>query len=116
MKIHLSLSRERYESMTCRRHKRRGQELVLGEMTTKKEQITAYIEEYPEYKMREVCSRIFWKDDEDSKRSAFIANMINLIIGTRDNIIIKCCPVNGETPDKTKEIVTFSWIGDAVKR
>ena len=102
--------------MTCRRHKRRGQELVLGEMTTKKEQITAYIEEYPEYKMREVCSRIFWKDDEDSKRSAFIANMINLIIGTRDNIIIKCCPVNGETPDKTKEIVTFSWIGDAVKR
>jgi hypothetical protein len=50
--------------MTCRRHQRKGQELVLGEMTTKKEQITAYIEFYPEYKMREVCSRIFWKDDD----------------------------------------------------
>lgn len=102
--------------MTCRRHQRKGQEFVLGEMTTAKEQITAYIEFYPEYKMREVCSRIFWKDDEDSERSAFIAKMINLVIGTRDNIIIKRCPVNGETPDKTKEIVTFSWIGDAVKR
>jgi hypothetical protein len=42
--------------------------------------------------------------------------MINLVVGTRDNIIIKRCPVNGETPDKTKEIVTFSWLGDAVKR
>ena len=116
MKIHLSLLRERYESMTCRRHKRKGQELVLGEMTTAKEQITAYIEFYPEYEMKEVCSRIFWKDDDDSERSAFIANMINLVVDTRDNIIIKRCPVNGETPDKTKEIVTFSWIGDAVKR
>jgi len=84
----------------------------------KKEQLTAYVEHAPEYDRKEVCSRIFWNEEEEGEKDKkeFIANMINLVVNTRDNIIITRCPVTGETADRDKEVTIYSWIGEGVKK
>jgi len=84
--------------------------------TEHKEQVTAYIEHTPSYERKEVCSRIFWKEEEEKLKREFIASMINLVVDTRDNIIITRCPVTGETADRGKEITIYSWIGKGLKK
>ena len=84
--------------------------------TEGKEQITAYVEYSPEYDRKEVCFRIFWNEEEEKLKREFIASMINLVVDTRDNIIITRCPVTGETADKGKEITIYSWIGKGLKK
>jgi hypothetical protein len=86
--------------------------------TEGKEQLTAYVEHAPEYDRKEVCSRIFWNEEEEGEKDKreFIASMINLIVDTRDNIIITQCPVAGETADRDKEVTIYSWIGEGVKK
>tara|TARA_R100000781_G_scaffold58653_1_gene37688 strand:- start:398 stop:694 length:297 start_codon:yes stop_codon:yes gene_type:complete len=86
--------------------------------TKGKEQLTAYVEHAPEYDRKEVCSRIFWNEEEEGEKDKreFIASMINLIVDTRDNIIITQCPVTGETADRDKEVTIYSWIGEGVKK
>ena len=82
----------------------------------KKEQVTAYIEYAPTYRRKEVSSKIFWKEEGENPKKEFIARMINLIIDTKDNIIITRCPVNGETANRDREITIYSWIGEGVKK
>ena len=90
----------------------------INSSTEGKEQLTAYVEHAPEYDRKEVCSRIFWNDEEEGEKDKreFIASMINLIVDTRDNIIITQCPVTGETADRDKEVTIYSWIGEGVKK
>tara|TARA_R100000773_G_C4151596_1_gene73450 strand:- start:64 stop:393 length:330 start_codon:yes stop_codon:yes gene_type:complete len=82
----------------------------------RKEQVTAYIEYAPSYRRENVCSRIFWKEEGEKAKREFIAKMINLVIDTKDNIIITRCPVNGETVNRDREITIYSWIGEGVKK
>ena len=90
----------------------------INSSTKGKEQLTAYVEHAPKYDRKEVCSRIFWNDEEEGEKDKreFIATMINLIVDTRDNIIITQCPVAGETADRDKEVTIYSWIGEGVKK
>jgi hypothetical protein len=88
----------------------------IDSLTEHKEQVTAYIEHSPNYERKEVCSRIFWREEADKLKREFIASMINLIVGTRDNIIITRCPVTGETVDKDKEVTIYAWTGEGVKK
>tara|TARA_R110001599_G_scaffold337237_4_gene555489 strand:+ start:140 stop:433 length:294 start_codon:yes stop_codon:yes gene_type:complete len=89
----------------------------INSSTKGKEQLTAYVEYSPEYDRKEVCFRIFWNEEEGEKdKREFIASMINLIVDTRDNIIITQCPVTGETADRDKEVTIYSWIGEGVKK
>ena len=39
----------------------------------KKEQVTAYIEYAPDYKRKEICSQIFWREDGEQPKKEFIA-------------------------------------------
>tara|TARA_R100001086_G_scaffold95620_1_gene47555 strand:- start:304 stop:633 length:330 start_codon:yes stop_codon:yes gene_type:complete len=82
----------------------------------RKEQVTAYIEYAPTYRRKEICSRIFWKEEGEKAKREFIAKMINLVIDTKDNIIITRCPVNGETVNRDREITIYSWISEGVKK
>ena len=82
----------------------------------RKEQVTAYIEYAPSYRRENVCSRIFWKEEGEKDKKEFIAKMINLVVGTKDNIIITRCPVVGETVNRDREITIYSCIGKGVKK
>ena len=88
----------------------------IDSLTGHKEQVTAYFEYSPLYERKEVCSRIFWKEEGEKLKREFIASMINLVVDTKDNIIITRCPVIGETTDKGKEITIYSWISEGLKK
>ena len=68
----------------------------------RKEQVTAYIEYATSYRRENVCSKIFWNKEGEKSKREFIAKMINLVIGTKDNIIITRCPVVGETVSQSR--------------
>ena len=49
----------------------------INSSTKGKEQLTAYVEHAPEYDRKEVCSRIFWKEEEEGEKDkrAFIGDI-----------------------------------------
>ena len=82
----------------------------------RKELVTAYREYAPSYRRENVCCQIFWKEEGEKAKKEFIAEMINLVVGTKDNIIITRCPVVGETANRDREITIYSWIDKGIKR